>query len=474
MSYTKKQLPLIVIFGRTNVGKSTLFNCLSEKKKALVSNLEGTTRDSNFGLISWQGASIKIVDTGGIIDLKYLIGKKAKTDDIETKVQQQARDYLTRADLILFLVDAKAGLLPQDKYLSLFLKKNLPKTSHIILIANKTDGPRERKEIAEFNKLSLGEPVPVSAVTGSGTGDLLDIVIKKLKTLKNIFLTDRQQMVFDKSINVCILGKPNVGKSSLINTLLDKARSEPGQREKIIVSPLPHTTREPQDTQIFYQNQIINLIDTAGISKRGQKTSRKIKQKTTLEKLSIAKSLKALAKANIALLMIDLGQELTRQDAKLAQEIIKRKVSLIIVANKWDLVQTRDTKKYTEYIYSYLPFVSWAPIQFTSALTGEKINKILELIVIVAEQRKIQIKENALNKFLNNIVKKHRPTKDKGTKRPHISYLKQITVNPPKFSIQIGAKDSLRLSYIKFIENRLREKFDFLGTPITIKIIKKS
>ena len=467
-----ENLPLVIIFGRTNVGKSTLFNCLTEKKKALVSNLEGTTRDSNFSVINWRGAGIKLIDTGGIIDLKYLVGKKAKTNDIETKVQQQARDYLKRADLILFLVDAKTGLLPQDKQLSLFLKKNLSKTDQVILVANKTYGPKERKEIAEFNKLSLGEPAPVSAVTGSGTGDLLDIIIKKLKTLKGISLINNQQSTIlsaqagNNLVNVCILGKPNVGKSSLINALLGE--------ERIIVTPVPHTTREPQDTQVFYQDQIVNLIDTAGISKQGQKTARKLKQKTTLEKISIAKSLKALAKADIALLIIDVNKKLSRQDAKLAQEIIKRKVSLIIIANKWDLTQTRDTKKYTEYIYSYLPFVSWAPIQFTSALTGEKINKILSLITRVAKQRKIQIKENALSKFLFHIIKKHRPTKGKGTKRPHLSHLKQTTTNPPKFSIQIGVKDSLRFSYIKFMENRLREKFDFLGTPITIKIINKS
>jgi GTP-binding protein len=364
------------------------------------------------------------------------------------------------------LVDAKTGLLPQDKQLSLFLKKNLSKTGRVILVANKTDGPKERKEIAEFNKLSLDEPVPVSAVTGSGTGDLLDIIIKKLKTLKGISLIDNQQATINNLVNVCILGKPNVGKSSLINALLGE--------ERIIVTPVPHTTREPQDTQISYQGQTINLIDTAGISKQGQKTARKLKQKTTLEKLSIAKSLKALARADIALLIIDINKELSRQDAKLAQEIIKRKVSLIIIANKWDLAQDRNTKKYTEYIYSYLPFVSWAPIQFTSALTGEKINKILSLITRVAEQRKTQIKENALSKFLLHIIKKHRPTKGKGTKRPHLSHLKQTATNPPKFSIQIGAKDSLRFSYIKFMENRLREKFDFLGTPITIKIIKKT
>ena len=472
MGYIEKQLPLVVIFGRTNVGKSTLFNCLVEKKKALVSKIEGTTRDSNIGKISWRGIDFELIDTGGIIDLKYLTGKKLKTDDIEAKVQQQARDHLTQADLILFLVDIKEGLLPPDKQLAIFLKKTLSKTDHIILVANKADSLKERKEIAEFNKLSLGEPIPVSATTGSGTGDLLDIVIKRLKTLKSISSINNLQSTTDNLINVCILGKPNVGKSSLINAILSKACSGHTRRKKIIVSPVPHTTREPQDTLVIYRDKAINLIDTAGISKKGQKRARKVKLKTTLEKLSITKSLKALARTDIALLIIDVNEELSRQDAKLVEEIIKRKISLIIIANKWDLARVKDTKKYTKYIYNYLPFVPWAPIQFASALTGEKINKILDLIIHLAQQRKIQIQENALNKFLSWIVKKHRPAKGKGLKHPYILNLKQTSANPPKFSIQIGAKDSLHSSYVRFMENRLREKFGFLGTPITIKVEK--
>ena len=261
MSNTKKQLPLIVIFGRTNVGKSTLFNRLTEKQQAMVSNVEGTTRDSNISQINWRNKTFTLIDTGGIIDLKYLIGKKHKTDDIEAKVQEQARNYLKRADLILFLVDAKTGLLPQDRQMALLLKKILPNTKNIFLIANKADSLKQRKEIAEFHQLSLGEPIPVSAATGSGTGDLLDIIVKKISSPR------KEVPEKTDEVRVCIIGKPNVGKSSLVNAILGYGR--------IIISHIPHTTREPQDTFINFKSHSITLIDTAGISKKGQQAARR-------------------------------------------------------------------------------------------------------------------------------------------------------------------------------------------------------
>ena len=481
MNNTKKQLPLVVIFGRTNVGKSTLFNCLIEKQQALVSKLEGTTRDSNIGQVSWQGKTFQLIDTGGIIDLKLLlknpksplrseaseipasqrgernprfVARRAKSEnDIEAKVQQQARDYLQKADLILFLVDNKTGLLPQDKQMALLLKKIFTDTKKILLIANKVDSPKQRPKIAEFHKLSLGEPIPVSAANGSGTGDLLDIITKKIKTIKNL----KSEILNLKSISVCIIGKPNVGKSSLLNAILGYQR--------VIVSSTPHTTREPQDTEIAYKDQMIKLIDTAGISKRGTKTK-------GLEKFGIQKSLSALKKSDIALLILDINQNITHQDAKLIEEITDRKKSLILIANKWDLVEERNTKQYTNYIYGKLPFAQFAPIQFTSALTGEKTKKILDLILEINEQRQLKLSNSQLSHFLNRVVKIHKPAKAKGTKHPRIYELTQIRTNPPKFEIRIGVKDNLHFSYIRFIENRLREKYGFLGTPLTMKITK--
>jgi len=462
-----KNLPLVVIFGRTNVGKSTLFNALVEKKQALVADIPGTTRDSNIGQVSWGRLSFNLIDTGGIIDLKYLTGQSAKTNDIEVKVQQQARQYLDQADLILFLVDNKTGLLPQDKQMALILKKTAD-TKKIILVVNKVDSPGQRAKTAEFFKLALGDVIAISAANGSGTGDLLDIVVKRLES-RNSQLTTHHPKVYFKNglrvmsyelqdiIKVCIIGKPNVGKSSLLNSLLGYQR--------VIVSPIPHTTREPQDTDIIYQEKNIKLIDTAGISKKGAKTK-------GLEKYGIAKSLGMLTKADIALLVLDISEGITHQDAKLIEEILNQQKSLILIANKWDLIKARDTKKYTNYIYGKLPFTQFVPIQFTSALTGEKVKKILDLILAIDQERKLKLGDSQLNKFLLRLVKIHRPAKGKGVKHPRIYEFKQIAANPPRFIIRLGPKDNIHFSYLRFMENRLRENFGFTGTPITIKIAK--
>jgi GTP-binding protein len=452
-SNNKNSQPLVIIFGRTNVGKSTLFNCLTEKNQALVSNIAGTTRDSNLNEVEWRGKKFTLVDTGGIIDMKYLVGEKNKTGNIEIKVQQQARDYLTRADLILFLVDGQTGLLSTDKQMALFLKKFIKEKNKIVLTANKIDKRSLEPATAEFNKLGLGEPALISAATGAGTGDLLDIVVKKIKPGKKKAAAETEEE--KNSVKVCIIGKPNVGKSSLLNSILGY--------ERVIVSSEPHTTREPQNTEINYKDNLITLVDTAGISKKGTKGK-------GLEKHGIMKSLKTLDKSDIALLVIDINEEITHQDAKLVEEIVERKISLIIIANKWDLTEKKDTKKYTGYIYDHFPFCVWAPIQFTSALTGGKVNKILDLILEIDKMRKIKLGDSQLNKFLVKIVKIHRPAKASGIKKPRIYELKQKSTNPPRFSIRIGARDTLHFSYIRFIANRLRDKFNFLGTPITIEI----
>ena len=438
-----------------------------EKKQALVANIPGTTRDSNIGQVSWGRLSFNLIDTGGIIDLKYLTGQSVKTNDIEVKVQQQARQYLDQADLILFLVDNKTGLLPQDKQLALILKKTAD-TKKIILVVNKVDSPGQRAKTAEFFKLALGDVIAISAANGSGTGDLLDIVVKRLES-RNSQLTTHHPKVYFKNglrvmsyelqdiIKVCIIGKPNVGKSSLLNSLLGYQR--------VIVSPIPHTTREPQDTDIIYQEKNIKLIDTAGISKKGAKTK-------GLEKYGIAKSLGMLTKADIALLVLDISEGITHQDAKLIEEILNQQKSLILIANKWDLIKARDTKKYTNYIYGKLPFTQFVPIQFTSALTGEKVKKILDLILAIDQERKLKLGDSQLNKFLLRLVKIHRPAKGKGVKHPRIYEFKQIAANPPRFIIRLGPKDNIHFSYLRFMENRLRENFGFTGTPITIKIAK--
>ena len=455
-SEKKNNLPLVALCGRTNVGKSTLFNCLTEKRQALVSNIAGTTRDSNLGIVEWNNSAFEIVDTAGIIDWRYLVSKKTTEKDIDTQAQKQALSYLDQANLILFLVDSKTGLLPEDKEIASALKKNPHYNKKVLLIANKVDNFRSVYETAQFNKLGLGEPIPVSATSSMGTGDLLDLVISKIdKHKKNKHIQTEKT---DDDINVCIIGKPNVGKSSLLNSILGY--------ERVIVSPEAHTTREPQNTHLVFNDKRITLVDTAGISKQGTKSK-------GLEKPGILKSLKSLDKADIAMLVMDISEPITHQDAKIIQEIVDRRKSLIFIANKWDLIDKRDTKKWEEIIYDKLPFAAWAPIQFLSAKTGEKVNKILDLILKIAAERQLKLSDSQCNKFLSHVVKLHKPAKGKGTKPPRIYEFTQTDYNPPSFAVRIGPNDDLHFSYLRFMENRLREKYGFTGTPINTSITKE-
>jgi len=456
ISYQKNNLPLVVMCGRTNVGKSTLFNCLIEKKQALVSTIAGTTRDSNLGIVEWSSSAFELVDTAGIIDWRYLLTKKIADNDIDAQTQKQARSYLDKADLILFIVDTKSGLLPEDKEIAAALKKSEIYNKKVMLIANKVDNFRASSEAAQFNKLNLGEPIAISAASSMGTGDLLDIIIERIdKTKKNKKYVDDAN---EKTISACIVGKPNVGKSSLLNAILGY--------ERVIVSPIAHTTREPQNTDLIYKNKKITLIDTAGISKQGTKGK-------GLEKPGILKSLASLDRADIALLVMDISEPITHQDAKIIQEIVDRRKSLFFIANKWDMVEMRDTKKWTSIVYDKLPFATWAPLQFISAKTGEKVNKILDLILAIAAERQLQLSDSQCSKFLSHVVKLHKPAKGKGLKAPHIYEFKQIKNNPPAFIVRIGPNDDLHFSYVRFMENRLREKYGFTGTPIHITVTKE-
>lgn len=452
---SKKKQNLVVICGRTNVGKSTLFNCLTEKHQALVSDIAGTTRDSNLGLVEWAGRRFELIDTAGLLDWHYLTASRTspRQTDIDSQAQQQAISYLDQADVILFMVDAKAGLLPEDKQLAAALKKSGRYNSKILLVANKVDSFRLTTEAAQFNKLNLGEPLAVSAASGLGTGDLLDVVTSYFKKEKITKKTDEEIPL----IKACIIGKPNVGKSSLLNSILGYNR--------VIVSPLPHTTREPQNIEINYQSRRIQLIDTAGISKQGKKGA-------GLEKPGILKSLSSLNKADVALLVLDISEPLTHQDSKLIEEVVERHTSLILIANKWDKVIQRDTKKWAASLYDKLPFAAWAPVQFISAKTGEKVHKILDLILTVADQRKLTLSDSQTEKFFKQVIKIHKPAKGKGLKAPRIYEFRQTKNNPPAFSVRIGPNDNLHFSYLRFMENRLREKYGFLGTPISLSVAK--
>ncbi|MFA7377389.1 MAG: ribosome biogenesis GTPase Der [Patescibacteria group bacterium] len=453
------KLPLVVICGRTNVGKSTLFNCLIENKQALVSDISGTTRDSNLGIVEWAKSAFQLVDTAGLLDAVYLTRKKIvlDDDDIDSKTQRQAKKYLDEAEVLIFLVDTKAGLMPEDIILAKTINRVEKYRKKTILVANKVDSFHLSPETAQFNKLNLGEPIPVSAASGSQTGDLLDKIISILKKSKKEIRPYAAPEENESLINVCLIGKPNVGKSSFLNSILGY--------ERVIVSPIAHTTREPQHTDIIYQDNKIRLIDTAGISKKGQKTK-------GLEKPGIIKSLKSLDKADIALLVVDISEPITHQDLKLVEEIIERQISFIIIANKWDAVEDRDTKKWSEYLYDKMPFATWAPLQFISAKTGEKVQKVMDIILNVYAGRSMQISDSQAEKFMKRVIKIHKPAKGKGLKAPRIYEFRQTKNNPPTFIIRIGPDDNLHFSYVRFMENRLRERFGFLGTPIKMVVTK--
>lgn len=454
------KIPLIVLIGRTNVGKSTIFNRLVEKNQAIVSPIENTTRDFNVNITSWRGFDFRLVDTAGIMDVLSL-KKKTKKDlsaleQVEQKTQQQAYDFIKKADLLFFVVDSKAGLLAEDKKIANFLKRRAYQDKTILLV-NKVDDYKQSFAASEFNKLSFDKIINISATTGSGLGDLLDLSINFFEQSKKKFKKELKSKNLEK-INLCIIGKPNVGKSSLLNALIGY--------EKAIVSEMPHTTREPQNTELIYKDKIINIIDTAGISRKGKKSK-------GLEKHGIVKSMQALNKADIVLLVIDINEPISKQDAKLVEEITDLGKSFIIIANKWDLLEERNTKKWTQEINASFPFIAWAPIIFVSALKKQKTDKIFDLVLRINEARQMEINETALSRFLEKMVKVHRPSKGKGVKHPRVYSLRQTWSKPPRFEIKIGAGEDLHNSYLRFLENRIRENFDFFGTPVKVSVKKK-
>ncbi|OGY47795.1 MAG: ribosome biogenesis GTPase Der [Candidatus Buchananbacteria bacterium RIFCSPHIGHO2_01_FULL_47_11b] len=453
-------LPRIVIIGRTNVGKSALFNRLTESTRALVSPVAGTTRDFNTAAVEWQGKRFQLIDTGGVDveSLKNAIGSLLTPDRttaqnnqqfIEQSIIVQTKQTINGAALLLFVVDTKTGPLPTDQQLATVLRRIKTPT---LLVCNKADSPRLRNSVGEFFSFGFGQPLPVSAASGSGSGDLLDEITKRIKSQRV-----SASLVSQRPIRIALIGKPNVGKSSLINALSGEQR--------MIVSPLPQTTREPQDIEIEHRDTPLLLIDTAGL-KRRSKIAR------GLDLLSSKKTLAVLRKIDVALLITDVSEPLGKQDARLAGLITDSGVGIIIVANKWDLLEA--TPKADQIVTSAyqraLPFLKYAPIAFTSALTGRSVDKILDLIVEVAKNRQTKIDQAQLDSLIDQAVQQKRPVQAKGLLRPKIYNFTQTGTNPPEFTITVGFNQSLHFSYLRFIENQLRQTFSLVGTPIRIKV----
>jgi len=436
-------LPQVAIIGRTNVGKSTLFNRLVEGKKALVSDFAGTTRDRNYQKCIWRGKEFMLIDTGGL--------DVSEIKDIDRETIAQSKKAINEADLLLFLVDLKTGILPADRKIAKLLRGA---DKPFILVANKAEKETDRLEVGQLMKIGLGEPMLVSALSGRGTGDLLDASLKKIRK--------RKAKSKKETINVTFVGKPNVGKSSLVNAVLGEKR--------VVVTPVPHTTREPQDIEFSYKKKNFTLIDTAGLRQ-------KRKFGPGLEKSGIMMTLKTLPRADVALFVLEINETLTAQDSHIAESLLKHDTGLIIVANKWDLVKSKEAKtinEYAKYIQDHFPYLSWAPIIFTSATEKQRTKKILDLVLEVKAEQKKEIDPSTLQKFIEQAVKKHRPTKGKGTKYPKVYGLKQTGIEPPTFSLAVNLKSDLHFSYLRYIENRLRERFGFMGTPIKINVKRVS
>lgn len=441
--------PSVALVGRKNVGKSRLFNRLIEKKQALVSDIPGTTRDVNVGNALWRGRMLTILDTGGL-DI-------VKKDEIEVNVRKQAMRAAEKAHAILFVVDGETGLLSTD----LQLAKELRKVKRpVILVVNKVDTPGRRAAVSdEWKKLGFGAPVAVSAVNGGGTGDLLDLAFKKL---------DEEKLPLDNikpDLIVTFLGKPNVGKSSLLNAICGE--------ERVIVSDVPHTTREPQDTILFYDGKAIMVVDTAGIRKHA-------KIPEGLEEESVEKSLKALEDTDVAIVVLDVTDEINAQDKHLAGLAEASGKAVIIVMNKWDKVGNKATDTVEEYkrsIARQLPFLDWAPVVFTAAIIGQRVPGLLDLALQLKKNREQRIPIEELDEFVAKTVQPfvnmrtphHRDALGSKKKHPKIFGLRQTESIPPGFQVIVKDKGVLDRSYLHWIENRMRERWDFRGTPVFIR-----
>ncbi len=440
-------LPIVSLVGRVNVGKSSLFNKMIEENKAIVSDIPGTTRTRNISLVTWRGKEFQLVDTGGVTFSEDI--------ELEDEIIQQTELAIKESDLIIFVVDAQAGLLPQERELSRRLIKD---KSKLLFVANKADSERQRDSVhdGQWLKLGLGEPFAVSAANGSNIGNLLDQIFKRLgKTTKK-----PKKVKATNAIKVALIGKPNVGKSTLFNDLIGK--------EEVIVSSLAHTTREPHDTLVEVDGQPIIFVDTAGIR-------RKAKVSGELERAGIGKSLNMIKKSDIVLLVLDASEPVSAQDQQLAGLLRENTRSTIIVINKWDLAggnddEFRNTVKAR--IYADFPHLDFAPIVFTSAKTKYKIHQIFPLIMRAWEERHTIVPEEELQEFFKQVTREHRPSRGKGTRHPDILAFRQLHNNPPLFEMLIKFKTSIHFSYVHYIQNRLRERFGFFATPIVIKLTK--
>lgn len=426
--------PTVAIVGRPNVGKSTFFNYIIGKRISIVQDEPGVTRDRVYAEATWRGRTFSLIDTGGI--------EPESEDVIISQMREQANIAISVADVIIFLTDIKQGVTAADKEIALMLKKSKKK---VILVCNKADNyGKTSDDIYEFYNLGLGDPYPVSSVNAIGIGDVLDAIYESFP--------EKQEDEDDETIKVAIIGKPNVGKSSLVNKILGENR--------VIVSNIAGTTRDAIDSNFENEFGKYVFIDTAGIR-------RKSKVDEQIEKYSVMRSLLAVERADVCILMIDANEGVTEQDTKIAGEAHEAGKAVIIAVNKWDEYEkdTNTTEKYKKEVYNKLSYLSYAPIIFISAKTGQRVHKLFEMINMVASQNAMRVSTSVLNQVLNEAIAIVQPPTDKG-KRLKIYYMTQASTKPPTFVVFVNDKKLFHFSYERYLINQIRKEFTLTGTPV--------
>ncbi len=448
--------PVVVLVGRPNVGKSTLFNRLVNERLAVTDEIPGTTRDRLVAEAEWTEVVFMVVDTGGIDPTAAGPGGSIEplsigSADFIEQIRTQAEIAISSADAVLFITDAESGITPADREVAQILRKHQRSVEGslyppVLLVVNKADNQSRRLDALQFFELGIGEPYPISALHGTGTGDMLDALVANIK--------DQAQPSQDDAVKIAILGKPNVGKSSLLNQLVGE--------ERAIVSPIAGTTRDAVDTHLEYEGIPITLVDTAGIRRRGKINS-------GVEKYSVLRSFRAIERTDVGLLLIDAGSGITAQDAHIAGYILDAWKSVVILVNKWDLVpkDTYTMGDFTTHVRQELNFLDYVPVLFISATTGQRVNKVLPLALRVQEERIFKLPTSKLNRLLQDAQMIH-PAPSHAGRQLKIYYGTQVRSDPPTFMLYVNDPKLAHFSYLRFLENRIRELHDFVGTPIRI------
>jgi len=448
--------PVVALIGRPNVGKSTLFNRLAEERLAVVDEIPGTTRDRLLAEANWAGYVFDIVDTGGI-DPTH--GGQTRSQPLSIgsaeyiqQIRSQAELAIREADALLFITDVESGVTPADYEVAEIIRKMQRKEMGVarppvILVVNKCDSESRRQKASEFYELGLGDPHPISALHGTGTGDMLDVLVAS-------FEKPGEAEEQDDSVKIAIVGKPNVGKSSLLNRILGE--------ERAIVSPIAGTTRDAIDTRLTFDGVPVTLIDTAGIRRRGR-------IEVGVEKYSVLRSLRAIERADVALLVIDATSGLTAQDTHIAGFILDAWKSTVVLVNKWDALEkdTNTMEDFSRQARQALNFMDYVPILFISALTGQRVNQVLPMALRVQEERLVRLSTSQINQILQKAQDRHAAPSRSG-RQLKIYYSTQVRSDPPTFLVYVNNPKLAHFTYRRFLENQIRATHPFLGTPIRI------